>query len=393
MSREKRNYTVEFKEKAVELSYARGSVVEICRELDIPTSVLSRWRRESGAYGKNSFPGKGNPKLTDEQREIAELKKRLMDAELERDILKKANSHLLLGRQEKYRFIKHHKFKFPVGKMCKMFKLSKSSYYNWLGREPSKRWLENQTISSVIRVIFIDSFESYGAPRIKEELSKKGYRVSRPRVARIMRANNLFARRKRRFSITTDSRHNYPLARNILDRNFTVSRKNQVWVSDITYIETKQGWMYLTVIIDLFHRKVVGWSMGETLNTSDTIIPAWNMAVKSNNITKELIFHSDRGSQYAGHRFTNILKSYDGTVKQSMSRKGNCWDNAVAESFFKSLKVEWVYKHSYGLRSEAELSVFQWIETWYNRRRMHSTLGYKTIEEFENEMYNQQIAA
>ncbi len=277
--------------------------------------------------------------------------------------------------------------------MCKMFKLSKSSYYNWLGREPSKRWLENQTISSVIRVIFIDSFESYGAPRIKEELSKKGYRVSRPRVARIMRANNLFARRKRRFSITTDSRHNYPLARNILDRNFTVSRKNQVWVSDITYIETKQGWMYLTVIIDLFHRKVVGWSMGETLNTSDTIIPAWNMAVKSNNITKELIFHSDRGSQYAGHRFTNILKSYDGTVKQSMSRKGNCWDNAVAESFFKSLKVEWVYKHSYGLRSEAELSVFQWIETWYNRRRMHSTLGYKTIEEFENEMYNQQIAA
>ncbi|WP_249356548.1 IS3 family transposase [Maribacter sp. ACAM166] len=393
MSREKRNYTVEFKEKAVELSYARGSVVEICRELDIPTSVLSRWRRESGAYGKNSFPGKGNPKLTDEQREIAELKKRLMDAELERDIPKKGDSHLLLGRQEKYRFIKHHKFKFPVGKMCKMFKLSKSSYYNWLGREPSKRWLENQTISSVIRVIFIDSFESYGAPRIKEELSKKGYRVSRPRVARIMRANNLFARRKRRFSITTDSRHNYPLARNILDRNFTVSRKNQVWVSDITYIETKQGWMYLTVIIDLFHRKVVGWSMGETLNTSDTIIPAWNMAVKSNNITKELIFHSDRGSQYAGHRFTNILKSYDGTVKQSMSRKGNCWDNAVAESFFKSLKVEWVYKHSYGLRSEAELSVFQWIETWYNRRRMHSTLGYKTIEEFENEMYNQQIAA
>lgn len=277
--------------------------------------------------------------------------------------------------------------------MCKMFKLSKSSYYNWLGREPSKRWLEDQTISSAVRVIFKDSFESYGAPRIKEELSKRGYRVSRPRVARIMRANNLFARRKRRFRITTDSGHNYPLARNILDRNFTVFRKNQVWVSDITYIETKQGWMYLTVIIDLFHRKVVGWSIGETLNTGDTIIPAWNMAVKSNNITKELIFHSDRGSQYAGQRFTDILKSYGGSVKQSMSRKGNCWDNAVAESFFKSLKVEWVYKHNYSLRSEAELSVFQWIETWYNRRRMHSTLGYKTIEEFETEMYNQKIAA
>ncbi|RAJ15820.1 Transposase InsO and inactivated derivatives [Arenibacter troitsensis] len=277
--------------------------------------------------------------------------------------------------------------------MCKMFKLSKSSYYHWLGRGPSKRWLENQTISSVIRDIFKDSFESYGAPRIKEELSKKGYHVSRPRVARIMRANNLFARRKRRFKITTDSEHNYPLARNILNQNFTVFRKNQVWVSDITYIETKQGWMYLTVIIDLFHRKVVGWSMSETLNTSDTIIPAWNMAVKSNDITKELIFHSDRGSQYASYGFADILKNHNALIKQSMSRKGNCWDNAVAESFFKSLKVEWVYKHSYTLRSEAELSVFQWIETWYNRRRMHSTLGYKTIEEFEIEMYNQKTAA
>jgi putative transposase len=170
--------------------------------------------------------------------------------------------------------------------MCKMFKLSKSSYYDWLGRKPSKRWSENQTISSVIHDIFKDSFESYGAPRIKAELSKKGYNVSRPRVARIMRANNLFARRKRRFKVTTDSEHNYPLARNILNQNFTVFRKNQVWVSDITYIETKQGWMYLTVIIDLFHRKLVGWSMGETLNTSDTIISAWNMAVKSNDITK-----------------------------------------------------------------------------------------------------------
>lgn len=146
--------------------------------------------------------------------------------------------------------------------MCKMFKLSKSSYYNWLGREPSKRWLENQTITSAVRVVFKDSFESYGAPRIKEELSKIGYRRSSPRIARIMRADNLFARRKRRFRVTTDSGHNYPLAHNILNRNFMVFRKNQVRVSDITYIETKQEWIYLTVIIDWFHRKVDGWSMG-----------------------------------------------------------------------------------------------------------------------------------
>ena len=277
--------------------------------------------------------------------------------------------------------------------MCNMFKISKSGYYNWLGRGPSKRWSENEVITAAIRDIFEGSFASYGAPRVKAELLKRGHRVSRPRVARIMRANNLFARRKRKFKITTNSKHSYPIAPNILDRNFKVSRGNQVWVSDITYIQTKQGWMYLTVIIDLFNRKVVGWSMSDNLTTQDTIISAWHMAIKSNVITEQLIFHSDRGSQYASYRFTNILKSYNGLVKQSMSRKGNCWDNAVAESFFKSLKVEWVYKHNYSHRSEAELSVFQWIETWYNRRRIHSTLGYKTIEEFQTEMYNQNVAA
>lgn len=274
-----------------------------------------------------------------------------------------------------------------------MFKISKSGYYNWLGRGPSKRWLENEVITVAVHDIFKDSFGSYGAPRIKVELLKKGHRVSRPKVARIMRANNLFARRKRKFRFTTDSNHNYPIAPNILNQDFTVARANQVWVSDITYIRTKQGWMYLTVIIDLYNRKVVGWSMSETLSTNDTVVPAWKMAVRSNTITKELIFHSDRGSQYASYNFTNVLKGYNGLVKQSMSRKGNCWDNAVAESFFKSLKVEWVYKHDYGRRSEAELSIFQWIETWYNRRRIHSTLGYKTIGEFETEMSNQKVAA
>ncbi len=277
--------------------------------------------------------------------------------------------------------------------MCSTLGVSKSGYYNWLKSGPSKRWLENEAVSLEIHDIFQDSFESYGAPRIRIELLKRGYRISRPRVARLMRANQLFARRRRKFIVTTDANHNYPIAPNILNQNFLVNRENQVWVSDITYIQTGQGWMYLTVIIDLFHRKVVGWSMSQTLSTSDTIIPAFSMAVASNTITEELIFHSDRGTQYASYKFTNTLKSYKGLIKQSMSRKGNCWDNAVAESFFKSLKVEWVYKHNYWLRSEAELSIFQWIETWYNRRRIHSSLGYKSIEEFKIEMFNQKVAA
>ena len=277
--------------------------------------------------------------------------------------------------------------------MCKMFKISKSGYYNWSDREASKRWLENEALTVAIHGIFKDSFGSYGAPRIQDELLKRGYGASRPREARIVRANRLFAKRKRKFRVTTDSRHDYPIAPNILDRDFTAHRKNQVWVSDMTRIRTGEGWMYLTVIMDPFQRKVVGRSMGKTLGTADTIIPAWKMAIRSNNTTDRLIFHSDRNSQYASYEFADILKEHNGPVVQSMSRKGNCWDKAVAESFFKSLKVEWVYHQNYSFRSEAELSIFQWIETWYNRRRIHSTLDYKTIEEFENEMYNQKSAA
>jgi len=277
--------------------------------------------------------------------------------------------------------------------MCKVLKVSKSGYYHWLKLSPSKRWSQNQILSLTIDDIFKDSFESYGSPRIKRELEKLGYDVSRPRVARIMKAKGLYARRRRNFKATTDSRHDYPIAPNILARNFRVTRKNQVWVSDITYIRTKQGWMYLSVIIDLFNRKIIGWAFSDNLSTSDTIIPAWEMALAKTTITKELIFHSDRGVQYASDKFTSLIKNYNGLIKQSMSRKGNCWDNAVAESFFKSLKVEWVYKHDYNQRSEAELSIFQWIETWYNRRRIHSSLGYKTISEFEMEMLNQKMAA
>jgi len=277
--------------------------------------------------------------------------------------------------------------------MCKTLKVSKSGYYNWLKSGPSNRWLENQKLSMHINKIFNDSYQSYGSPRIKAELEKLGYHVSRPRVARIMKTNYLVARRHRKFKFTTDSNHNYPIAPNILNQQFTVDRINQVWVSDMTYVLTKEGWVYLTVIIDLFNREVVGWAMSDNLSTEATIVPAWHMAINKHKITEELIFHSDRGSQYASYKFTSIIKKYDGLVKQSMSRKGNCWDNAVAESFFKSLKVEWIYKHEYDLKQQAELSVFDWIETWYNKKRRHSFLNYKTINEFNLEMYNQKLAA
>ncbi len=277
--------------------------------------------------------------------------------------------------------------------MCRTLKVSKSGYYHWLQSGPSKLWTENQKATTLIKSIFKDSFESYGSPRVKPELESLGYKASRPRVARIMKADYLFAERRRKFRATTDSGHNYPIAPNLLDQCFEVSRQNQVRVSDITYIKTKQGWLYLTVIIDLFNRKVVGWALSDNLSTEDTIIKAWHMAAKKTTLPQPLIFHSDRGVQYASHKLSSLIKSYGGLVEQSMGRKGNCWDNAVAESFFRSLKVEWVYGHYYKLRPEAELSIFTWMETWYNNKRRHSFLGYKTIREFELDMYNQKLAA
>jgi transposase InsO family protein len=243
-----------------------------------------------------------------------------------------------------------------------------------------------------IHSIFEDSHQSYGSPRMAVELENRGFKVSRPRAARMMKVSDLQARRKRKWKHTTNSNHSYPIAPNRLNRKFTTSRPNEVWVSDITYIETSQGWLYLTVVIDLFDRKVIGWSMSEDMSAESTVIKAWYMAVGNRPIKKKLIFHSDRGSQYACTKFRNILKSYE-VIEQSMSRKGNCWDNAVAESFFKSLKTEWVYKNEYLRKTDAEMSIFTWIETWYNRNRRHSALNYKTINEFELENNNYKQAA
>jgi putative transposase len=275
-----------------------------------------------------------------------------------------------------------HCIEFSIEMMCKVFKISKSSYYAWLRNGPSDRWKENESLLVDILDIFEDSKGSYGSPRITKELHAQGKKGSRPRVARIMRAAGIQARRRRKFKVTTDSKHNYPIAPNVLDRKFSATRPSEIWVSDLTYVRTHSGWLYLTVIIDLFDRKVVGWSMSKDLTTANTIILAWFMAITNRPITEDLIFHSDRGIQYACDDFTKLLKSNE-LIIRSMSRKGNCWDNAVAESFFKTIKVEWIYTNSFVNQTQATLSIFEWIESWYNKRRRHSALGYKTIDEFE----------
>lgn len=270
--------------------------------------------------------------------------------------------------------------------MCNVFKISRSAYYKWLKGGVSKREQENQILLKEIRIIFNMSKQTYGSPRISKELERRDLKTSRPRVAKIMRKAGLKSKVKKKYRITTDSNHKYPVSKNHLKRNFNPKKMNQAWVSDITYIRTSQGWLYLTIILDLYDRQVIGWSLSKTMHTYVTIIPAWKMAVSKRSITSELIFHSDRGIQYACSEFRNLIKS-NKLVVQSMSRKANCWDNAVAESFFKTLKAECIYHQNYRTIKEAELAVFEYIEIWYNRRRLHSALGYLSPLEFESKYY------
>ncbi len=275
-----------------------------------------------------------------------------------------------------------HKNIFPVGKVCNVLKVSRSSYYAWAGGKSSKREASNIALVKEIRVVYNHSKSTYGSPRIAKELNSKGVFTSKKRVAKLMRKEGIQSKIKKKYKATTDSNHKYPVAKNILSRNFIVEELAKAWVSDITYIHTNQGWLYLTIILDLADRKVIGWALSGSLKASDTVIPAWEMAVKNRPIYKPLLFHSDRGVQYACNEFLFQLKKNKNVI-QSMSRKGNCWDNAVAESFFKTLKVECVYHYKFTTREHAELTVFEYIETWYNRNRRHSALNNLTILEFE----------
>ena len=276
--------------------------------------------------------------------------------------------------------------------MCTVFKVSRSRFYIWLSNEVSNTAIENQILTEKIRVIHGKSKQTYGSPRITQELYKLDVKVSRPRVARLMRKAKIRSIVKRKFRITTDSEHKYPVAENKLNRQFKVDKIATAWVSDITYIKTSQGWLYLTIILDLADRKVIGWSLSSTMKAIDTVIPAWKMAQKNRTITSELIFHSDRGIQYACNEFRSLLDK-NPLVIRSMSRKGNCWDNAVAESFFKTLKVECVYQNKFVNKQQAAVVVFEYIETWYNKKRLHSALGYMSPNEFEELKKKQKIAA
>jgi putative transposase len=252
--------------------------------------------------------------------------------------------------------------------------VSRSGYYKWLTGKVSKREQREEQVTAQIRRVFDESNQTYGSPRVEKQLRREGIVCNHKLVEKIMHKNGLRPKRRRKFRNTTDSKHALPVSENLLQRQFDQLKANAVWAGDITYIETQEGWLYLSVFIDLQSRRVVGWSMSERL-TADIAVAAFDMGTQRYGMPE--LVHSDRGVQYASMDFRNRLKK----CKQSMSRKGNCWDNAIAESFFSTLKCELVHRKTYRSRKEAEMDVFAYIEIFYNKQRLHSALGYLTPEE------------
>ena len=280
----------------------------------------------------------------------------------------------------RYAFIDDHRDSYSVTQLCGVMKVSCRGFYDWLKRPDSKRAFENRKLLEKIRDIFVDNKQVYGAPRIHKELIDQGFSCSLNRVARLMKAADIVPKTVRRFRITTDSRNSKKPAENKLNRDFSATGCNEKWVADVTYIPTREGWLFLAAVMDLFSRRIIGWSMGDRL-TAKLSVDALQDALNRRGEVVGLLHHSDQGKEYYASDYQKLLEEH--TILCSMSRKGNCWDNAAMESFFHSLKVEQVHHDDYRTRSEARAVIFEYIELFYNRKRRHSAINYMSPVEYE----------
>lgn len=280
----------------------------------------------------------------------------------------------------KYAFIKEHRKRFHLGVMCAALEVSRSGYYEWLDRPASDRAQEDARLLGLIRDIHFEAHESYGERKTWQALKAKGETCGPKRVARLRRSDGLVAKRVRLFRRAYATKNAEPPAPNLLERNFTADAPNRVWVTDITFVPTRRGWLYVAVIVDLYARLVVGWAMSQRID-QQLVLDALHMAVQRRRPKPGLIIHSDQGQQYVGSAYRAALKEFD--IVQSMSRKGNCLDNAVAESFFSNLKNELVHHVVFEDRDQARLAIFDYMEVFYNRERIHQTLGFTTPTQFE----------
>jgi len=279
-----------------------------------------------------------------------------------------------------FRFIDQANKEFPASRLCHVLGVSQSGYFAWKDRPASPRQHSDLVLLAHVRSAYALSNETYGSPRMVYELRDQGFRVGRRRIARLMRDNGLRAHQKRRFKRTTDSRHTFPVALNLLDQDFTATGPNQKWGADISYVWTREGWLYLSVVIDLFSRRVVGWATSDRLHL-ELPLSALKRAILMRQPSRELVHHSDRGSQYCANDYQKMLR--DAGITISMSGKGNCYDNAMVETFFKTLKSELIWRTSFASRREANDAIERYIDGFYNPRRRHSAINYMSPVQFE----------
>jgi putative transposase len=282
----------------------------------------------------------------------------------------------------RFAFVKAHRRRWPVQALCRVLRVTRAGFYAWLQRKPSARQVRQRELLAKIRVAHAEHRQLYGSPRVHRVLRIDGEVVCRNTVAKLMRQANIRARTRRRYvPRTTDSTHARPVADNLLARDFGAAAADRKWVADITYVPTDQGWLYLAAVLDCYSRKVVGWAMAEHLQV-DLVTDALTMALRQRRPNgRELLHHSDRGVQYASDDYQRLLSRHGITC--SMSRRGDCYDNAMMESFWATLKIELVYPHKYATREQAKQSIFEYVEVFYNRKRLHSSLGYVSPESFE----------
>ncbi|HGY1290487.1 MULTISPECIES: IS3 family transposase [Enterobacteriaceae] len=369
-------FTPEFKEEAVRQITERGySVAEVSDRLGVSAHSLYKWLRAIKPDNSEQHARD----LLEAKSEILKLRAQLKRTEEERDILKKGRAVLCKGARLKYRFINEHRTVWGVMTMCRVLCVARAGFYAWLHNPVSARDKDNQRLLTLIRDSYSLSGGVYGYRRVHGDLNEIGETCGKNRVGRIMQLNRIKAVRGYKAPRRIAGRPSV-VAPNRVQRQFTVVRANQVWVTDITYIRTWQGWLYLAVVIDLFARNVVGWSMKPTLSR-ELALDALMMAVWRRKPDGEVIVHSDQGSQYGSDDWQRFCRANN--LAPSMSRRGNCWDNAVAESFFSSLKKERIRKRIYKTRDLARADIFDYIEVFYNRARRHSHLGGVSPEAFE----------
>ncbi|MGA2553110.1 MAG: IS3 family transposase, partial [Burkholderiaceae bacterium] len=372
-------YTLEFKLEAVRLVKSGQSLTVTAKVLGIAEQTLHNWIK---ADREGRLAGPGTRPVSPEQMEIARLRAENARLKMERDILGKSDGVLRERTFVKYAWIERNRRIWPVSLACDVLGVSPSGYHEHRVRQARpRRHHSNDALLVHIRAVHSESRGEYGWPRVWKELQARGIRVGKERVRKLMQLHDIRARSKRKYKATTDSKHSLPVAPNLLNRAFMPATPNAVWTSDITCVATDEGWLYLAVVLDLFSRRVVGWSMKPHMRR-DLVIDALRMAWFRRQPSSGLIFHSDRGSQYCSHDFQAALTAYG--MRSSMSRKGDCWDNAPTESLWGSLKVGRLHGRRFDTRRAAMDEIMDWLN-FYDHRRLHSTLGYVSPMKFERD--------